>query len=120
MYVCINIYMTPPGERATVKLNSMRAECVLRVDIWMYAFCVCMCAGIHGFTVEEVELGLYKIFCYFEAFMRESILLFANTPLVWASHFPPASPTLLRNTMCPHDHPFLQYMPYNFGNGNIL
>jgi len=32
----------------------------------------------------------------------------------------PSSPTLLRNTVFPPDHPVLQYMPYNIGNGNIV
>ena len=45
-------------------------------------------------------LGLYKIFVYFEAFVQESILLFANTPLVWAPHPPPASSSLLRDIVC--------------------
>ena len=40
--------------------------------------------------------------------------------LVCAPHPPTSSPTLLRNTVSPPDHPVLQYTPYNIGNGNIV
>jgi len=53
-------------------------------------------------------------------FVQESILFFANTPLVWAPHYPPLSPRPLRNTRFPPDHPLLQCMPYYVGTGNIM
>jgi len=70
--------------------------------------------------VSESLLGLYNILVWFEACVQQSILLIANTPSVWAPHSPPSSPTRLRNTVFPPDHPSLQYTPYNTGNGNIV
>jgi len=43
---------------------------------------------------------------YFEAFVHESIIFFANTPFAWAPHYPPSSPTLLRTIAYPSDPPF--------------
>jgi len=65
-------------------------------------------------------LGLHQIFVLFEPFVQESILLLANTPLVWAPHFPPSSPTLLRNILFLPDHTLLQHLLYNIGNDNIV
>ena len=49
------------------------------------------------------HIGLYKIFVWFEAFVQESILLFANTPLARAPYPPLSSSTLLRNLVfLPH------------------
>jgi len=41
-------------------------------------------------------------------------------PLFEHPTLPPSSPTLLRNIVFPPDHPLLQYLPYNIGNGNIV
>ena len=65
-------------------------------------------------------LGFYTILFYFEAYVHESMLFFANTTFVWAPRFPPASHTLLRNVLFPLDLPFLQYIPYNIVNDNIV
>jgi len=68
----------------------------------------------------DLWLGLYKIFVLFDAFVQESTLLSASTPLVWAPHSIPSLPTLVRNMVFPPDHPVLQYLPYNIGNSNIV
>ena len=53
---------------------------------------------------------------YFEVYVQESMIFFANTTFVWAPHFPPSSHTVLRNIVCPLDPPLLQYIPYNIGD----
>ena len=68
----------------------------------------------------RLRLGLYKISLYFEAYVHESIILFANTLFVWVPHSPPSSHTQLRNILFPSNPPFLQYIPNNIVHDNIV
>jgi len=80
-------------------------------------------------------VAYYKILFEFEAYMHESIVFFANTTFVWATHVPPSSHTLLRNQLFPLDprycniyhsillmtiSPLLQYIPYHIVDENIV
>ena len=58
-----------------------------------------------GGGAGEPALDLYKRFVQFEACVRETILLFTNTPFVWAPNPSPESPTLLHNSVFAPDHP---------------
>jgi len=59
--------------------------------------------------------GLYKIFLYIKACVHESIIFFANTPLV----APPPLHTRLRILLFPLDPTLLQYITYKIVNDNI-
>ena len=55
-----------------------------------------------------------------EAYVHVPIQFFANNIFVWAPSPLGSSHTLLRNVMCFLDPPFLQYIPYNVVNDNIV
>ena len=67
-----------------------------------------------------IEVGIYKILFYFEAYVHESIIFFANTTFVWAPHSPPSPRSLLRNILFPRIPHLLQYILYNIVNDNIV
>jgi len=75
---------------------------------------------MHRTSTTVFRLGLYKILFYFEAYLHESMILFAKTTFGWALHCPPSSHTLFRNVVFPRDPPLLQYIPYNIGDKNIV
>jgi len=65
----------------------------------MVSVCVSSFAGRGPYVLN---VGLYKIFVQFEAFVQEAILLFATAPFVWA----PPSPhciayTIAQDTVAP-------------------
>ena len=113
-----------PGERLFLRLNSRppprtRGVCDSLGHRHRPIDAYTVCVG-ESSSARRRAPGLYKIFVLFDAFVQESILLSASTPLVWAPHSIPSLPTLLRNIVVPPDHPELQYLPYNIGNRNIV
>jgi len=112
MYVCVCIYIY-------IYIYVCMCVCVCVRVCARARVCVCVCARaracVHVYyptiSTNLPHLGLYYIFVLYEAFVQESILFIANTPV---AH------TILRNIVVPPDHPVLQYLPHNIGNGNIV
>jgi len=71
--------------------------------------------GVRIWPLQDIRLvrGLCPRISTIMRYYEQLLLLFAPPP-------PPASPTRLRNIVFPPDHPVLQYMTYNIGNGNIM
>jgi len=68
-----------------------------------------------------MRVSFYKMLFYVEAFVHESILLFANRPFVWAPLLTaPHRPHYCTMHYTPPGPSPLQYMPSNIRNGNIL
>ena len=63
---------------------------------------------------------LYKILFDVEAFVHESILLFANSPFVWASPSPPFIAHTIAQYIIPTRPPFFAIYAYTIGNDNLV
>jgi len=101
-------------------MHLLRAARLLYIDIDID---IDIC--IYIYTAHRASTGLTRDILLFRGFsvVHELITSFANTPFVWAPHYPPSciAHTLLRSILAPPpDPPSLQYsMPDDISNGNI-
>jgi len=72
---------------------------------------------LQSISIFTLTLAFTTKLFYCKDCVLESVIFCANS---WAPHFPPLSPTRLRDKLFPPDTSFLQYTPYYIDNGNIL
>jgi len=92
------------------------------IHYWRWQYCVKVNLARRGLASDrsprQGSASTRYSFCSRPSYKNQ--YYYANTPVIWAPHPPPPSPTLLRNVVFQPDHHVLQCLPYNIGTDNIV
>jgi len=81
--------------------------------------CPCLCLSVCCVCWLNCNLALTR-YSFSSRPAYKNQYYYSQTPPLFGHPPAPSSPTPLRNTVFPSDHPLLQYMPSHIGNGNIV